>query len=87
MASEPVETDGPSAYDLLSKPTLELSNAEVQKLVEDLRRRRKLYIATGKADRPGKPKAPAAPKTKATADDKRRNTEQLLAGIDWKMPS
>lgn len=76
-AEIPPELD---AYALLSKPTLDLSDDQVELIVADLRRRRELYIKTGKPDRPAKPKA--APKAKATADDKKANTAALLASLD-----
>jgi hypothetical protein len=79
MASDP-----PNAYDLLSKPTNELTDAEVELIVVDLRRRRQLYIATGKPDR-GAPAKPKEPKAKPTAADKAANTASLLSKIDWKL--
>lgn len=48
------ETGG-SAYELLTKPTLELTDAEVKIVVEDLRQRRLAYLKTGKPDKPSKP--------------------------------
>lgn len=74
----------PSAYDLLSKPTLDLTDAEVEAVVVDLRKRRELYISTGKPDRPKPPKAPAT-KAKADADEKKRNTAALLASLNLKI--
>lgn len=68
-----------SAYDLLSTPTLDLTDAQVEAIVVDLQQRRKLYLTTGKADKAPKPKA--EPKAKATADDKARNTAMLLAQL------
>lgn len=68
-----------SAYDLLSTPTLDLSDAQVEAIVIDLQKRRKLYIQTGKPDKAPKPKA--EPKAKTTADDKARNTAMLLAQL------
>jgi len=72
----------PDAYELLSKPTLELSDAEVALVVEDLRRRRKAYVQTGKVDKPKKEKVAAV---KLDADEKKRNTQLLLAQLN--MPS
>lgn len=72
-----------SAYDLLSTPTLDLTDDQVEDIVVDLRKRRELYIKTGKADKAPKPKA--EPKAKATADDKRRNTEILMASLNLKL--
>ena len=72
-------TDQPeplSAYDLLSKPTISLTDAEVKLIVEDLRTRRESYVKTGAVDRPDKPK-PA----KATTAQKEKNTAALLAKL------
>lgn len=77
MTQEP-ELD---AYALLSKPTLDLTDAEVERIVVDLRKRRELYLSTGKPDKVSKPKAAACPKTKPTADDKAANTAALLASL------
>jgi len=41
----------PDAYSLLSKPTLDLTDEEVGIIVADLRRRRDLFIKTGKPER------------------------------------
>lgn len=75
MPAEP-ELD---AYALLSRPTLELTDAEVEAIIVDLRKRRELYIKSGKADRPAKAKA--EPKRKATDDEKKANTAALLASL------
>lgn len=53
-----------SAYDLLSKPTLELTDEEVEAIVADLRVRRNAYVTRGKKDDPKKP----VDKQQATAD-------------------
>jgi hypothetical protein len=66
------------AYDLLSKPTLDLSDAEVDLIIADLRKRRAAYVSTGKADRPKKEKAATV---KLEKDDKARNTAALLASL------
>lgn len=82
MASEVPEDEGQlDAYALLSKPTLELTDAEVERVVVDLQARRKLYLSTGKPDAPKKPKAPAEPKKKATDEEKKRNTALLLGQL------
>lgn len=70
-----------SAYDLLSTPTLELTDAQVEAIIVDLRKRRELYIKTGKADKVAKPKEKALPKPKADAEEKARNTALLLAQL------
>ncbi len=68
------------AYALLSKPTLKLSDAEVDIILADLRSRRARYLATGKPD---KPKAErAAPKAKPTAASKAAATADLLASLN-----
>jgi hypothetical protein len=84
MAEEaPDNLEPTDAYALLSKPTLDLTDAEVEKVVADLRRRRALYAATGKPDRQPKPKA--EPKGKSTAADKAANTAALLASLQLKI--
>lgn len=80
MASQPPENL--DAYALLSRPTLDLSDAEVEAVVVDLRKRRLLYIQTGKPDKPTKPKEP---KAKPTAADKAANTAALLASLNLKV--
>lgn len=71
--SDPID-----AYALLSKPTLEISDAEALIIIEDLRRRREAYIKTGKPD---KPKKEAAERVKLSKDEKARNTAALLASL------
>lgn len=75
-AEEPPEAF--NAYALLSKPTLDLTDAEVEAVVVDLRRRRALYVKTGKVD---KPKAAKVAAKKLDADEKLKNTQLLLASL------
>lgn len=75
MSEQPDPID---AYALLSKPTLELSDAEVDIVIEDLRRRRLAYLKTGKPD---KPRAEKKAAEKLSADEKARNTAALLASL------
>lgn len=82
----PVESLEPSppvdAYGLLSKPTLDLSPAEVKLIVADLRERRKRFAATAKPDNPKRERAAKAPsKAKATAEERKRATEELFANL------
>ena len=70
------EETNASAYDLLSRPTLSLTDAEVEIVVADLRRRRAAFIATGKPDKIAKPKT-ASPSP--TAESKAANTAALLS--------
>lgn len=81
MSTQPDEPEI-SAYDLLSKPTLNLTDAEVELVVADLRRRRAAYIKTGKPD---KPKAAAKSAAKLSADEKARNTAALLDSLQLKI--
>lgn len=83
MTTSPENDEGQlDAYALLSKPTLDLTDAEVERIVVDLQERRKLYLATGKPDAPKKAaKEKAAPKAKATAEEKARNTALLLGQL------
>jgi hypothetical protein len=78
--SEPTEPEL-DAYALLSKPTLDLSDAEVERIVIDLQQRRKLYLSTGKPDVVKKPAAAKAKTGKASDDEKKRNTELLLGKL------
>ena len=73
LDAEPVD-----AYSLLSKPTLDLTDAEVDLVIEDLRRRRSAYVKDGKVD---KPKVVKAAAKKLDADEKARNTAALLAQL------
>lgn len=66
------------AYALLSRPTLDYSDAEIEAVVVDLRKRRAAYLSSGKVD---KPKAAAKATAKLSADDKARNSEALLASL------
>jgi hypothetical protein len=76
-------TDTPApaigAYELLSKPTLELTDAEVDIIIADLRRRRTQFLSTGKPDKPkAEAKAKAEPLSK---EAKAANTAALLAPL------
>ena len=71
-------SEPPSAYDLLSKPTLELTDDEAEIIVADLRAKRAAFVRTGKVD---KPKAEKAAKVKLGSDEKARNTAALLAQL------
>lgn len=64
-------TEIANAYSLLTKPTLELTDAEVELVVADLRKRRLAYVSDAKknADRPdkAKPEPRSADERKAIA--------------------
>ena len=66
------------AYSLLSKPTLDLNDKEVEIIVADLRKRREAYIKTGKVDKPKKEKIV---REKLSKDEKARNTAAILAQL------
>lgn len=66
------------AYALLSRPTLDYTDAEVEAVIADLRRRREAFIKTGKVD---KPKAEKKATVKLDKDEKARNTALLLAQL------
>lgn len=70
------------AYSLLSRPVLELTDAEVEVIVTDLRRKRELFVSSaGKTrDTPGKAKA-----SKPTDESKKAATADLLAGLNLKL--
>jgi hypothetical protein len=66
------------AYSLLSKDPREVTDAEAEQIIADLRRRRAAYIKTGKPDKPAKEKVEAV---KLDKDEKARNTAALLAQL------
>lgn len=77
------------AYALLTKPTLDLSDAEVDIVIADLRTRRAKHLVSGKPDKlpaPPKPKAPALTAA-AKAEAKKAATADLLGSLelDWKI--
>lgn len=74
------------AYALLTKPTLDLTDAEVDIVIADLRARRARHISSGKPDKPNpKPKALPAGAKKPSALDKAQATLDVLSDIDWKL--
>lgn len=80
MADEsPAQQD---AYALLSTPTLELTEAQIKAVIEDLRKRRFISLSTGKPDKIKQPKNAAV---KKTAEEKAAATAALLGQIDWKL--
>lgn len=77
-----IEAEAPQdAYSLLSKPTLDLTDAEVEIVVADLRRRRRLFIEQGIKDEPVKKAAAKKKALPAAAKDKAANTLALLASL------
>lgn len=76
MTDPQIEHAPRSAYDLLTAPTLSLTDEEVTLICADLRKRRLSYVQSGKQDTPHKPK-PA----KATASEKAAITADLLANL------
>lgn len=84
MATDPDKVDVSeegeqlSAYDLLSKPTLELTDAEVEIIVVEMRKRRHVFLSTKKPDAPAKEKVA---KEKVTDDQKKQNNAILLAQL------
>lgn len=74
----PAPTDENDAYSLLSKPTLELSDAEVKTIIAHLRSKRLAYVESNgkKADKRPVAKAAAEP---VTEEKKADNTNLLLA--------
>jgi hypothetical protein len=71
-----------SAYELLSKPTLELSDADITLCITELRKKRILYANNNIPDtavKDAKPKTAA----KITAEAKAANTLALLAGLKF----
>lgn len=82
-ATAPTENEPTSAYDLLSKETLEITDADALIIIKSLREKRKAFLA-GKADNPAKAKKALAAPTSAA--QKAANTQALLAGLDLKLP-
>lgn len=77
--SDPTPVDLPlSAYDLLTRPTLEITDAEALLIIADLRKRRQAYVESNgkKRDEPHKEK-----RSPATAEEKAANTADLLANL------
>lgn len=72
MATEPTEALG--AYELLTKPVQSWSDAEVEIIVADLRRKRQGYL-NGVQD---KATSPRAKKPTLTPEQKAANTASLL---------
>src|SRR5690606_17612179 len=72
------EAEPVNAYSLLTRPTLELSDDEIELIVKDLQKRRLAYVADSRkgADRPDKPK-----KAPATAEEKKALTAQVAASL------
>lgn len=64
-----------NAHELLSKPTLELSDADVEAIVSDLRQRRERYLQ-GVQDKPQK-----KPKAAATPEEIAARTQSLLEDL------
>lgn len=77
MSDSPL-SDPIDAYSLLSKDPREITDAEAEIIIADLRRRREAYIKTGKVDKPKKEKVAAA---KLSKDEKARNTAALMASL------
>lgn len=78
--TEPADVETEDAYSLLSKPTLELTDAQVAVVVSDLRARRARHVATGKADAPRK--ALAKPKAEKPTEAMRKEASRnLLADL------
>lgn len=78
----PPEASNPeigTAYELLSKPTLTLTDEESLAIVRNLREKRAAFLK-GKADNPRKAKT-AAKKGKTTAAEKAANTQALMSKL------
>lgn len=66
------------AFELLSKPTLELSDADVEAICLDLRQKRERFLQ-GVADKPKR--AAAKPAVEKSPEAKAARTENLLNDI------
>lgn len=77
----PTSTPG-SAYELLQKPTLDLTDAEAEAIIVDLRRRRELFLR-GQKDNPRREaKAKAVSPSKPTKAEQEANANALLAKLN-----
>lgn len=72
---EPTTRD---AFTLLSKPTLDLTDAEIEVIVKDLRARRERFLAGQKDNAPKPAKAKAEP---MSAEAKKAAADDILASI------
>lgn len=81
MTDTPAHHEG--AYELLSRPTLELSQAEVEAIIVELRKKREWVIANGKPDTTVKDAKAARTAKPKPADKAARDaaTADLLAGL------
>lgn len=66
-----------SAYDLLSKPTLDLTDKDIEDICADLRKRRERFLA-GQKDNPPKAAKVEPPKT---AEEKQALSENILGDV------
>lgn len=66
------------AFELLSKPTLSLTDADVEAICKDLRARRERFLQ-GVADKPKR--APAKPAADKSPEAKAARTESLLGDL------
>jgi hypothetical protein len=71
------ETGARSAFDLLSKPTLDLTDKDIEDICKDLRAKRERFLA-GQKDNPPKPKAAEPPKT---AEEKAALGDSILGDV------
>lgn len=67
------------AFELLSRPTLELSDMDMLKIANDLRAKRIRFLQ-GQADRPGATRRITKPKP--TEEEKKARTEHLKNSLD-----
>lgn len=70
-------TDTRSAYDLLSKPTQELTDKDIEDICKDLRARRERFLA-GQKDNPPKAAKTEPPKT---AEEKAALSDNILGDV------
>jgi hypothetical protein len=75
MSTNPSPTG--DAYALLSKPTLDLTDADVETICTDLRKRRERFLAGQKDNAPKQSK----PKVEMTPEAKQQNSAEVLNDI------
>jgi hypothetical protein len=76
---EPI--DAVDSFELLSKPTLKLTDFDLLKIANDLRAKRVRFLK-GVADRPGRTALPKKEKPEVTEESKTAITSHLLGELD-----
>lgn len=70
-------TEPRNAFELLSKPTLDLTDEEIEAICKDLRARRERFLAGQKDNAPKQ----AKPKVEQTPEGKQQASDEILGEI------